>query len=198
MTCLTSVPQLTLTSTGRDIPGYVLHTCSSKFVCLLHYSGLLLYFTWRSPSQRHLGYNRVIQKGGRWIWSICMLQWIQTLCSVCKDLSNSVAECKSICAALGQEWSWTSWMFSVPELVRRIGFTLFNKPWKQLTNPFSPLRNCREMEHLVIHSSPSSSWWLFIWQNSLSVHWPRWIILTPCCWMSSDLPRATTVTVLLF
>lgn len=27
------------------------------------------------------------------------------VCSICKDLFNSVAECKSICAALGQERS---------------------------------------------------------------------------------------------
>lgn len=81
------------------------------------------------------------------------------VCSICKDLLfNSMAECKSICAALGQEWSWTSWMFSITELVRRFGFTLFNKPRKQLTNPFSPLRNCREMEQLIIHSSPFNSW----------------------------------------
>lgn len=104
------------------------------------------------------------------------------VCSFCKDLFNSMAECRSICAALGQEWSWTSRMFSVTELVRRFGFTLFIKPWKQLTNPFRPLRNCREMEQLVIHSSPSSSWWLFIWQNLLSECWPRWVILHSTHW----------------
>lgn len=98
------------------------------------------------------------------------------VCSICKGLFNSVAECKKhLCS------SWSGMVMNIMDVfhhwVRRFGFTLFSKPWKQLSNPFNSLRNCREME-LVIHSSPLSSQQLFIWQNSLSVHCPRWIIYT--------------------
>lgn len=144
--------------------------------------------------------NRVTQK-----WGMMNAEYLYAavkpgiVCSICKDHHlNSVAECKSIC----NSWSGMGMNImdvSITELVRRFGFTLFNKPWKQLTNPFTSLRNCRELKS-----------WLFILpaHGECSLDRIHWVLtqvdhfaqepLKPCCWMTSDLSSATTVTVLLY
>lgn len=83
--------------------------------------------------------------------------------------------------------SWSGTVMNIMDVFyhrvsQKVWFHPVQQTLETVNRSFSPLRNCREMEQLVIHSSPSNSWCLFIWQNLLSECWLRWIILHGTHW----------------